>query len=145
MAVPPSRPLLFVYGTLCRGGELHGTIAAQVVSSAPAEARGEVVHLPEGYPALLSTGRGRVLGELLTLAGPEGLRIADEVEGFRPDRGTGFRRVRKLVRTEGAPAAARVRAWCYVFARVRWSDARSWGIAVPDGDWRRFRGLSKGG
>lgn len=129
---------LFVYGTLRRGGALHAGIAARVVDAYPAWTSGQIVELPEGYPALLPGRGGRVVGEVLVLDGAGALRVVDEIEACPPGAAgragpLGYRRVRRRVRR--LPTGEPVAAWRYEVAPEARERALARGRPIPGGDW----------
>ncbi len=130
-AVPePGRALVFVYGTLMRGGRLHRHLdRAGAKFVANAKIRGQLYFLHgRYYPAAIPAGqRGRfVFGELYRLHNPtKGLRLLDEVEGC--DEGL-FQRRLVDVWADGQ----RLKAWTYFYAR-RLERAR----IIPTGAYRR--------
>lgn len=75
--------LLFVYGSLKRGGKLHHELAdARFLSQA--RVRGELFHIKgESWPGAFSTlSRNHIKGELYKLAKPlETLKKLDRIEG----------------------------------------------------------------
>src|SRR5271157_5429740 len=115
-----ARHLLFVYGTLRRGFELHHHLA-RLGAGFRTEAR-VAAELIEGgrYPGALPSGRqGKwVRGEVFELRQPaRDLRILDEVEGFTP----GAREQSQFVRAAAEVIlnnGVRRQAWIY------WRGAR---------------------
>lgn len=133
------RPVrLFVYGTLMRGFELHRECFADApLTIERGVIAGTLIHLPEGYPALLE-GEGWVHGELITLSPKWAEKLwptLDEAESFiRAGHPSNlYERVKRpVVRRD----RTRVQAWTYVYSDPK--DALSRGVVVPGGDWRRF-------
>lgn len=104
--------ILFVYGTLMPGGGIHYRIERHVRQARPATVEGVLVDLG-AFPALLP-GDGVVHGVLLDIE-PEGLRIADQIEGHRPNERACFYRRRDI--EIHLDAGGIVMGWTYVFAR----------------------------
>ncbi|MBZ0252331.1 MAG: gamma-glutamylcyclotransferase [Candidatus Methylomirabilis sp.] len=120
--------LLFVYGTLARGESAHALVRPWTLAAEPATTAGRLFALPEGYPALLAEGEGRVRGELLALRADAPLPEIDAYEG------DGFLRER----AEVLPAnGERVLAWRYVWDPARREALLARGRELPGGDWRR--------
>ncbi|MBZ5564518.1 MAG: gamma-glutamylcyclotransferase [Acidobacteriia bacterium] len=111
--------LLFVYGTLRRGGSRHRilkALGARFVGRG--SVGGELFDLGE-YPGARPTSspRARVFGELYELRNPQrALKVLDRIEGYRPDDPAAslFRRDIATVRPEGG---AEVDAWLYWLGR----------------------------
>lgn len=78
--------LLFVYGTLKRGGKLHYALAGDARFLGQAKIHGELFHIkgelwPGAFPTL---SRSHIHGELYKLAKPlETLKKLDRIEGRR--------------------------------------------------------------
>lgn len=104
--------LLFTYGTLMPGSGIYHRIEEHVHRCRPATVSGTLVDLG-AFPALLP-GDGVIRGVLLDIT-PEGLRIADQIEGHRPERRGCFyqRRTVKIHLDDGDMATG----WTYFFAR----------------------------
>jgi gamma-glutamylcyclotransferase (GGCT)/AIG2-like uncharacterized protein YtfP len=107
--------LLFVYGTLRRGFELHPhlpRLGARYLTEAKVAA--ELIDRGR-YPGARPSGRkGKwVRGELFELRQPaDNLRVLDEVEGFipgAPERSGFVRAAAEVILSNGA----RCRAWIY--------------------------------
>jgi gamma-glutamylcyclotransferase (GGCT)/AIG2-like uncharacterized protein YtfP len=77
---------LFVYGTLKPREASYGLCAASVLESRPAIARGQLYHLPLGYPAMTLSGSDRVHGFLLSFWDDVILSVLDEYEQHAPER-----------------------------------------------------------
>jgi gamma-glutamylcyclotransferase (GGCT)/AIG2-like uncharacterized protein YtfP len=103
---------LFVYGTLMPGHGNFGRIERYVRRARAATVAGGLVDLG-AFPALVPEA-GIVRGVVLDIE-PEGLLIADGIEGFRPDEAPCFyRRQETEIRLD---AGGSVKGWVYVFAR----------------------------
>jgi len=116
--------LLFVYGSLRRGFELHGILAglgARHVGKASLP--GRLFDLGDYPGAEPSTGvANRVHGEVYRLANPErALQVLDRAEGLRPGRPaeSWYRReIAQITLEDGASA----QAWVYWLGR--WSGPK---------------------
>jgi gamma-glutamylcyclotransferase (GGCT)/AIG2-like uncharacterized protein YtfP len=111
----PGCHLLFVYGTLRQGFELHHhlvRIGAKLTGRG--KVAGDLFDLGR-YPAALPSNRSgrRIHGEVYYLPRPEhDLRVLDGIEGFNlcaPERGEFVRAMTEVSREGGEP----YRAWVY--------------------------------
>jgi gamma-glutamylcyclotransferase (GGCT)/AIG2-like uncharacterized protein YtfP len=106
--------LLFVYGMLKRGGELHSELASQKVRFlGPAKIKGRLFLIEgEPYPGAIPTdSREYVKGELYELEEPaKALARLDEVE--QCDEGV---YTRKLV--DGWLGGKKITTWVYFYAK----------------------------
>ena len=77
---------VFVYGTL-KPGERNYLYycAGKTIRETKAYVRGELSHLPLGYPAM-TEGDKKIEGYLLTFANNSILTSLDELEDYHPDR-----------------------------------------------------------
>jgi gamma-glutamylcyclotransferase (GGCT)/AIG2-like uncharacterized protein YtfP len=133
---------LFVYGTLLSGGSNRCLLEPYLCSSCPATVKGQMYHLPEGYPMLFS-GHGQVCGELVHYRDePQLLGILDELEDYygQGHQDNVYERVRLPV-TDGAGAA--YEAWVYCCPSGKEAQMQAGAIAVPSGDWRSFQQLNE--
>jgi gamma-glutamylcyclotransferase (GGCT)/AIG2-like uncharacterized protein YtfP len=103
---------LFVYGTLMPGGGIYHRLERHARLARPATVEGVLMDLG-AFPALVP-GEGVVRGVLLDIE-PEGLRIADQIEGHRPDERSCFYQRRET--DICLDAGGSVDGWAYVFAR----------------------------
>jgi gamma-glutamylcyclotransferase (GGCT)/AIG2-like uncharacterized protein YtfP len=122
--------LVFVYGTLRRGGSNAFRMeAAEFVGRGRMEGR---LHVISWYPGLVvGHGSGWVVGELYRVT-PEHLGALDAFEGISAGEveGAEYRRVVVPVLLEGAIFEESVEAWAY-----EWTgpvDEERW---IPSGDW----------
>ncbi len=131
---------IFVYGTLLPGQERFRLIAQMVAGRQAARTRGRLLHLPEGYPALMEAEEGWVQGELLRFNEPieKVLDVCDRIEGYQPDdeEASLFIRVVKQVEPEGGSPKE---AWCYSAGPAMREKSLREGQEVDDGDWLAFR------
>lgn len=127
---------LFVYGTLMAGFENYSRyLKAWVKKIFPATVKGELFHLPEGYPALVE-GNGTVRGELMII--PELKGIIDKLDDLEDYHGEGMDNLyeRVIMPVEIQSTGVGTEAYVYIFCDSKY--ARRKGIPVPDGDWRKF-------
>lgn len=126
---------IFVYGTLT-SDEAH-PLMADARRLGEATTTGTLWAMPQGYPALLASGAGRVYGELVAPLPAETLAALDAYEGV--DEGL-YERVVLLVDGPDGP----VRAWAWVMhdpaarggtlrSRGRWRETAA---SAPHGDAR---------
>jgi len=115
----PTPDLLFVYGSLRRGHELHGVLAGLGARHfGTASLRGRLFDLGDYPGAEPSTGAAdRVHGEVYRLANPErALQVLDRAEGLRPGAPAASlyrREVAGITLEDGAT----VQAWVYWLGR----------------------------
>jgi gamma-glutamylaminecyclotransferase len=120
------KELVFVYGTLRRGGSNAFRMEGAVFCG-EARVEGEL-HAITWYPGLtLKAGAGWVIGEVYQV-GPEQMRALDEFEGLSAGEveGSEYRRVRVPVLLNGEM----VPAWVY-----EWKGPVEPGKKVVSGDW----------
>jgi len=125
---------VFVYGTLQPGEKYHQPYCGGwVVAAEPAEVRGQLYHLPLGYPGL-AIGEDRVYGSLLSFDSPTVLQRLDELEDYRAEREPNqnlYQRERtKLFSPDGAELGE---AWIYRMALAQIQTLG--GIYLPGGRW----------
>jgi gamma-glutamylcyclotransferase (GGCT)/AIG2-like uncharacterized protein YtfP len=129
---PAQTVLIFVYGVLMRGFDLHHHMAGAVFEGL-GWTSGTLVDLGR-YPGLRD-GEGRVEGELYRLEDPAAsLEALDDVEAFDPadpQNSEYLRVVRDVHALDGTIAPA----WVYLYNR-----ATAGLPVVKGGDWRRFTG-----
>jgi len=127
---------LFVYGTLMRGQVNHARFCGDALTIEPAVTTGRLYHLPLGFPAMVESGDGQVVGEAMTFPDLAAvLTRTDLLEGYnplQPDLST-YRRVVVPVLIE--PSARRVTAWTYIWNRALPQAA----MMLPTGHWRDHR------
>ncbi len=125
---------VFVYGTL-KPGEAYYTRYCEpyTVQVQPALTRGQLYHLPQGYPAL-TPGEGWVTGVLLHLRDDTGLAALDAFEDYNPalpaSENEYQRQCRPVYSCDRHPLAT---AWMYVMAPAR-AQAHG-GILIAAGVW----------
>jgi gamma-glutamylcyclotransferase (GGCT)/AIG2-like uncharacterized protein YtfP len=114
---------LFVYGTLLSGEARAGMLGE--LRRQPAHIRGQLYHLPAGYPAVVLGGDSRVHGQIVDAPGDRLLAMLDVYEGVAD----GLYR-REIV---GATLGLRTeRAWVYVTDAARVTQGRH----LTQGRWR---------
>jgi len=130
---------VFVYGTLLSGFENHALyVKPYKHRSVPAKIKGELYHLPQGYPGLLE-GTEDVWGALLFFF-PEDYETAlaglDELETyFGPnDPRNEYDRVEVAAVLSGT----KERQTAYVYRYLDAEYVKRRGVRVPDGDWRSY-------
>lgn len=136
----PGCDLLFVYGTLRHGFELHHhLVRLKAKCCGKGEVAGRLFDLG-CYPGARSSGREGewIRGEVYQLRQSErALRILDEIEGFNPralERGEFVREVAELILCNGE----RRRAWVY-WLRGGVATTRR----IASGDYAQWRGLAR--
>jgi len=124
----PERALLFIYGGLMRGFDLHHYMMGATFIG-QGRVHGKLVTLGR-YPGLID-GTGDVRGELYQLDDPAQLEALDDLEEYdpeRPEQSEYIRAVREVRLDDGRTCSA----WVYVYNR----DAKDC-PAIATGDWRR--------
>ena len=127
---PPSRELVFVYGTLRRGGS-----NAFRMKGAKRIGRGYVsgkLYTISWYPGLvLESAGGIVIGEVFRV-GPEQMRALDEFEGLAAGEieGSEYRRVKVECIIEAAAMDDAEMVWVY-----EWKGGVDEDRHIPSGDW----------
>jgi len=126
----PQTALIFVYGLLMRGFDLHHHMAGAVFTS-EGWTRGTLVAVGQ-YPGLRD-GDGRVAGELYRLEDPAAsLEALDDVEAFDPADPQHSEYLR-VMRDVHAADGSILEAWVYLYNR-----ATSGMPVIESGDWHRF-------
>jgi gamma-glutamylcyclotransferase (GGCT)/AIG2-like uncharacterized protein YtfP len=130
----PEITLLFVYGGLMRGFDLHHYLAGCSFAG-DAWTKGVLVQAGR-YPGLIE-GEGKVSGELYAMNDPPALLEAlDELEDYDPldpQRSLYIRTVRAITQDDSSAT----RAWVYLYNR----DTA--GLVVVGGDWRSVTGIRR--
>jgi gamma-glutamylcyclotransferase (GGCT)/AIG2-like uncharacterized protein YtfP len=131
---------VFVYGSLLAGFENHRLyVLPYPHRSAPARIKGVLYHLPDGYPGLLRDESGIVQGELIWFQDDvyeTALAGLDELETYVSpgDERNEYERI--LVEAAITDSGEVVQAYTYLYNDE--THAKTAGIHVADGDWRRF-------
>ncbi|WP_164821547.1 gamma-glutamylcyclotransferase family protein [Paenibacillus koleovorans] len=121
--------LLFVYGTLRKGGENHYFIQSVPCWAERAWLQGTLADTGNGYPALVLSEGGRVAGELY-LVDWDGIgKSLDRLEDYwgPGDARNEYERVEVQVETDRGP----VQAWTYVYSEEQAASLR----VISSGDW----------
>lgn len=130
--------LLFVYGTLLSFHPRHQHfLAGEVAEVIPARIRGQLYHLPQGYPAVIK-GEGEVRGEVLRLFSPERvLPRLDSYEGYDPlsHRGYYLRELTEAVRLD---TGEKLLCYAYFVSPEYEGEVREEGVFIPEGDWQQY-------
>lgn len=125
-----SKDLVFVYGTLRRGGSNAFRMeGADFIGKGRVEGSLFVI---SWYPGLVpGPGLGWVHGDVFRV-GPDQMRALDEFEGLAADEieGSEYRRVQVPVFLEGIPREDTRRAWVY-----EWKGEVDPSRPIPSGDW----------
>lgn len=125
---------VFVYGTLQPGERYHQPYCSGwVITAAPSIVRGQLYHLPLGYPGL-ATGEDKVHGSLLSFETPAILQRLDHLEDYSPDRPAShnlYQRERTTITTLQGDDLGE--AWIYRMALDRIQSLG--GIYLPEGKW----------
>ena len=125
---------VFVYGTLQPGEKYHQPYCDGWVTAAePAEVRGQLYHLPQGYPGL-AAGDDIVHGSLLSFDRSAILQRLDELEDYSPHRELSqnlYQRERTIVLSPSGLELGE--AWIYRMALSRIQALG--GIYLPGGRW----------
>lgn len=129
---------VFVYGTLLKGWSNYERYVRPYPHEAiPAEVRGELYHLPTGYPGLLA-GRDRVRGNVLYVSPEEYEQVLAGLDELETYYGPGDPRneYERTVITARLHSGAEVEAYVYLYVDEKY--ARAEGTPVADGDWSAF-------
>ncbi len=122
--------LVFVYGTLRRGGSNAFRMeGAEFVSAGEVEGR---LYAISWYPGFVpGAGLGQVKGDVFRVA-PEQMRALDEFEGLSAGEieGSEYRRVKVPVLLDGVAWEESHRAWVY-----EWIGPVEEGRRIVSGDW----------
>ena len=130
---------IFVYGTLLAGWENYENYVQPYKHEAiPAEVKGELFHLPMGYPGILD-GDGVVKGVILCFEPQDYetvLAELDELETYYGphDPRNEYERIEVWAKLADGQEDRRVYAYRYVDAKY----VRAEGTPVHDGDWAHF-------
>lgn len=132
----PEPTRVFVYGTLKPGESNYDSYcAAAVVQAQPGIALGQLLALPQGYPAMVEGDRP-VQGVLLEFGNAGVLTVLDALEDYDADRPTSQNEYqRRAIKIYGPDQSEISLAWTYVMAIER-AQAMG-GVVLPDGIWNR--------
>lgn len=133
MSKHPEKVSVFVYGTLMPGGwGYQRYCAAQVVQACPVIARGQLYHLPAGYPAM-TQGKGWVHGYLLQFSDHKILATLDRYEGYVESGSTHNFYDRQQLEVFDQQTQFLDWAWAYFMTPTQVSNQG--GILLPQGQW----------
>lgn len=129
---------LFVYGTLMRGCSNHAILEPYILSSSSAVIRGQIYHLPEGYPMLFA-GSGQVYGELIQCCDEQQVLVQlDELEEYygEGNENNYYERTTAIATdSEGLTH----HTWVYRCPADKEAVLKAKGIFISSGDWRKFQ------
>jgi gamma-glutamylcyclotransferase (GGCT)/AIG2-like uncharacterized protein YtfP len=127
---------VFVYGTLRTGQSNHQVIARWLKSAQLACIKGELYHLPFGYPAV-TRGEGTVYGELMEFNDPSrALKAMDELEDYFGEGQDNL--YDRVITTAWLPDGSATECFVYVFPESRKVWLKSEAVKVDGGDWVRY-------
>lgn len=128
---------VFVYGSLMKGYWNYSRfLDGRVKSSTVGSLKGDLYHLPQGYPALL-VGENTVKGEVIEID-DETLRALDFLEGYYGEgKNNLYYRAEVCVQAQGE----NMLCWTYFYNDEEY--AQSHGIKILNGDWKEF--MERGG
>ena len=125
---------VFVYGTLQPGEKYHlPYCGGWVIAAEPAEVKGQLYHLPMGYPGL-TAGADIIHGSLLSFDNPDILQRLDKLEDYSPQREPSqnlYQRERTTVTSPQGKALGE--AWIYRMTQSRIQALG--GIYLAAGKW----------
>lgn len=131
---------VFVYGTLLEGFSNHARYVQPFGHQAfPARIKGEMYHLPQGYPGLIE-GTHDVIGTVLCFTPDEyerALAGLDELEDYygEGDSRNEYERIMVPARRIGTEEEE---VMVYVYRYLNEAYVKRAGIRLAHGDWRRF-------
>lgn len=127
---------VFVYGTLKPQEAAYEKYCAPfVVSAQPATMRGELFHLPQGYPAM-TTGRHWITGALLTFHDKSAIARIDLFEDYdpaRPPAANGYQRCTRAVFSTTQQSLG----WAWVYLMPYGRVTSTGGTPITNGVWSR--------
>lgn len=124
---------IFVYGSLRTAFWNHDKVLKNRVRNIEkATIKGELFHLPEGYPAVID-GEEVIHGELLTITQDKIIKSIDFLEGYFGE-GKDNLYIRKKVKVDTPNGIEE--GWSYFY--VNQAYAKEKGQKVVQGDWAKF-------
>lgn len=125
---------IFVYGSLMSGFWNYDKVLKNRVRKVEkGVVRGELYHLPAGYPAIVD-GKARVTGEVMTISQDKLIKSLDLLEGYMGEGEDNlYERKKKTVILEDGRKEE-----CWVYLYVDQKTARKEGKCIPHGSWRSF-------
>jgi gamma-glutamylcyclotransferase (GGCT)/AIG2-like uncharacterized protein YtfP len=119
---------VFAYGTFRAGESARAMIAGHIGRTMPATMPGVIYAFPDGYPGMIESEEGTVIGEVLELDElAAAFALLDAYEGDDYER-----EMREVTLADGS----RVWAWCYLLkdpASIRRAER------IDSGDWVAYR------
>lgn len=124
--------LVFLYGSLMRGFEMHDALDLPRMTEFVGEARcrGRLYDLGD-YPGMTLEGTGRVQGELYRVQGDGAIEMIDRHEGYYPETREGSTYVRRLEEMVDRD----LKAWVYVY-----NGSTNGHDVIESGSWREHLG-----
>lgn len=131
---------IFVYGSLLDGFPNHVRYVQPFAHRAfPAQIKGELYHLPQGYPGLLE-GALEIIGTVLYFAPDEydkALAGLDELEDYY-GAGDSRNEYERILVPARRIDTKEEEVMVYVYRYLNESYVKQAGIRLVHGDWRRF-------
>ncbi len=127
---------IFCYGTLLKGNCNHSHYCADALTIEPAVTTGKLYHLPMGFPVLIESDEGQVLGELMTFPDLQvALRRIDRLEGYDVRQPASSMYIRKVRSVTLLASGMTVPAYCYVWQ----APLPTGSVDIPGGYWQADR------
>lgn len=125
---------IFVYGSLRQEFWNHDKVLKNRLRSIdPGTIKGELYHLPAGYPAI-TTGDDTIHGEVCTLSQAKHLKSIDLLEGYTGDPSIDlYTREKKTVTFADGHTED-----CWVYIYMDKNHVKQKGQYISHGDWRKF-------
>lgn len=125
---------IFVYGSLMQNFRNYNKYLigmSEFIDTGYLE--GELYHLPQGYPALIS-GKGIVRGEIFKIKNVAVIDTLDILEGYLPGSFSNYynRESKKVKLSKGGE----INCWVYIYADEVY--VKKHGTRIPDGDWKDY-------
>lgn len=125
---------IFVYGSLLKDFWNHDKVLKyRTRSMQKGTIKGELYHLPAGYPAIAS-GHTTIHGEMYTLSHDKHLKSIDLLEGYTGNEKIDLyiREKREVTLADGSTE----HCWVYIYRNEDYVISK--GKHIPHGDWKRF-------
>ncbi len=125
---------IFVYGSLLKDFWNHDKVLKNRVRSIQkGTIKGELYHLPAGYPAITS-GSNLIHGEICTLTHSKHLKSIDLLEGYTGDAKIDlYTREKRTVTLEDGSVT---KCWVYIYMDENYVIRK--GKHIPHGNWGKF-------
>ncbi|MEG0013616.1 MAG: gamma-glutamylcyclotransferase family protein [Cellulosilyticaceae bacterium] len=130
---------IFVYGSLMSSFWNHDKVLKNRVKHlVKGQIKGKLYHLPEGYPAVVE-GEESVYGEVCTIAQDKIIKSLDLLEGYLGEGQDNLyeRQKRKVILENGQEEEC----WAYIYVNKEYAKTK--GIGIVHGDWKKFMGKNK--